>query len=167
MWRGLVVADLKVTDGAAQEVSFAAGAGANIVTAAGSSPTETLDFFTKACHRYGVLSAIDMLGVVNPLRRLLPLRNRPDMVVIHKGRDEEANPRSIIRYKDISKVRGKYDVLISVAGGIVADRVKTSYFNGADVSILNLVQPNDFNEGISMDSNFRQLIPILLSEAGE
>jgi bifunctional enzyme Fae/Hps len=167
MWRGLVLADLKVTDGAAQEVSFAVGAGANIITCFGSSPPETLDFFTEACHRYGVLSAIDMLGVNDPLRKLLPLKNKPDMVVIHKGRDEEANPRNIIRYKDISKVCGKYDLLISVAGGIVADRVKTAYFNGASISILNIVQSNEFNEGISVNSNFQQLIPILLSEAGE
>ena len=167
MWRGLVLADLKVTDGAAQEVSFAVGAGANLVTAAGSSPPETLDFFTEACHRYGVYSAIDMLGVENPLRRLMNLKQKPDIVVIHKGRDEEINPRSIIRYKDISKVRGKYDVLIAVAGGLVPQKARTAYFNGADIAILNIVQPNDFNEGLNVNSNFRQLIPIILSEAGQ
>ncbi|MHA1452774.1 MAG: orotidine 5'-phosphate decarboxylase / HUMPS family protein, partial [Promethearchaeota archaeon] len=88
LWRGLLVADLKVTDGAAQEVSFAVGAGASMVTAAGSSPPETLDFFTEACRTYGVLSAIDMLGVVDPLKRLMKLKTIPDAVVIHKGRDE-------------------------------------------------------------------------------
>lgn len=167
MWRGLLVADLKVTDGAAQEVSFAVGAGANMVTAAGSSPPETLDFFTEACHSYGVFSMIDMLGVYDPLKRLMKLKARPDAVVIHKGRDEEANPRTIIRYRDITKVRGKYDVLISVAGGLVPERIRAAYFNGADIAIVNIVQPNDFNEGLSMNSNFRQLVPQMLSEAGQ
>jgi len=167
MWRGLLVADLKVTDGAAQEVQFAARAGANMITAAGSSPSETLDFFTEACHQYGVYSMIDMLGVINPLRQLLPLKSRPDVVVIHKGRDEEINPRNIIRYRDISKVHGKYDVLISVAGGLHPNRIRTAYFNGADIAIINIVQASDFNEGINVNANFRSLIPEILSEAGE
>ena len=47
MWRGLIVADLKVTDGAREEVAFAVRAGANAVTAMGSAPVETLDFFCK------------------------------------------------------------------------------------------------------------------------
>lgn len=167
MWRGLLVADLKVTDGAAQEVSFAVGAGANMVTAAGSSPPETLDFFTESCHGYGVFSMVDMLGVHEPLKRLMKLKNKPDAVVIHKGRDEEANPRTIIRYRDITKVRGKYDVLISVAGGLVPEKIRTGFFNGADICIVNIVQGNDFNEGLNVNSDFRQLVPQMLSEAGE
>ena len=167
LWRGLLVADLKVTDGAAQEVSFAVGAGANMITAAGSSPPETLDFFNEACSKYGVLSAIDFLGVNDPLKRLMKLKNKPDVVVIHKGRDEEANPRTMIRYRDISKVRGKYDVLIAVAGGLIPQKARTAYFNGADIAILNITQPNDFNEGLNVNSNFRQLIPVILTEAGQ
>ncbi|MBN2157035.1 MAG: hypothetical protein JW776_13410 [Candidatus Lokiarchaeota archaeon] len=167
MWPGLLVADLKVTDGAVQEVEFAVSAGANMITAAGSSPPETLDLFTETCHRYRVFSEIDMLGVHNPLRRMLPLRNIPDVVVIHKGRDEEANPRSIIRYRDISKVHGKFDVLISVAGGLQPEKIRTAYFNGADIAILNVIQQGDSNEGINQNSNFRTLIPRILSEAGD
>ena len=167
LWRGLLVADLKVTDGAAQEVSFSVGAGASMVTAAGSSPPETLDFFTEACHTYGVLSAIDMLGVIDPLKRLMKLKSKPDVVVIHKGRDEEANPRTIIRYRDITKVKGKYDVLIAVAGGLRPDKIRTAYFNGADIAITNIVQANDFNQGLSVNSNFRQLVPRMLNEAGQ
>jgi bifunctional enzyme Fae/Hps len=166
-WRGIVVADLKVTDGAVKEAQFAAAAGANAVTVMGSAPTETLDFFNEYCAKLGIYSMIDMLGVDNPLRRLLPLRHRPDFVVIHKGRDEETNVRSIIRYKDISKVRGKYDVFISVAGGIDATGVRKAYFNGADVVILNVVKRGDPNTGILETMNFRQLVPKILSEVGQ
>ena len=38
MWRGIVLADLKITDGAREEVMFAANAGATAVTVMGSSP---------------------------------------------------------------------------------------------------------------------------------
>ena len=109
---------------------------------------------------------IDMLGVANPLRKLLPLRHKPDIVVIHKGRDEETNPRAIIRYKDINKVRSKYDVLISAAGGLTQNSVRKAYFNGADIAILNVVKPTDANDGIVDTLNFRQIIPKILNEVG-
>lgn len=164
LWRGLVVADLKVTDGAREEVEFAYSAGANAITAAGTAPGETLDFFNEVCEQYGVLSMIDMLGQENPLRKLLPLKFKPKAVVIHKGRDEEANPRSIIRYKDINKVRSKYGVLISVAGGLDHNSVRKAYFNGADIAIVNIVKASDINEGIVNTMNFRKLIPLILKE---
>ena len=115
MWRGLIVADIKVTGGAAKEVIFSAAAGANAATVMGSAPVETLDFFIDFCVSHNMFSMIDMLGVTDPLRKMLPMKNKPDVVVIHKGRDEEGNRKKIIRYKDISKIRSKYDSLISVA----------------------------------------------------
>lgn len=164
LWRGLVVADLKVTDGANEEVQFAYSAGANAITAAGTAPKETLDFFNEVCNQYGVLSMIDMLGQENPLRKLLPLKFKPKAVVIHKGRDEEANPRSIIRYKDINKVRSKYGVLVSVAGGLDHNSVRKAYFNGADIAVVNIVKSSDANEGIVNTMNFRSVIPLMLKE---
>ena len=167
LWRGLVVADLKITDGAVSEVRYAVNAGANAVTVMGSAPIETIDFFNEYCENLGVYSMIDMLGVDNPLRRLLPLKHKPNFIVIHKGRDEETNARSIIRYKDISKVRGKYGVFIAVAGGIEADGVRKAYFNGADVVILNIISRGDPNQGILDTSDFRQVVPAILSQVGQ
>ena len=164
LWRGLVVADLKVTDGANEEVRLAYSVGANAVTAAGTAPLETLDFFDEVCEQFGILSMIDMLGQENPLRKLMPLKYKPKAVVIHKGRDEEANPRSIIRYKDINKVRSKYGVLISVAGGLNQDSVRKAYFNGADIAVLNIVKSSDVNKGLVDTMNFRNVIPSILKE---
>jgi bifunctional enzyme Fae/Hps len=166
LWRGIVVADLKITDGAIREVRFASQAGANAVTVMGSAPVETLDFFVEYCARHNVYSMIDMLGVKQPLRKLLPMKQKPDFVVIHKGRDEETNDRTIIQYKDISKIRSKYDSFISVAGGLVPNTVRSAYFNGADVAILNVLNPGDPNEGLSPTGNIRQVIIKVLSEVG-
>jgi len=165
-WRGIIVADLKVTDGAIREIQYAARAGANAVTVMGSAPVETLDFFNEYCTKLGVYSMIDMLGVINPLRKMLPLRHKPDFVVIHKGRDEETNARSIIRYKDISKIRSKHDTFISVAGGLDHTNVRKTYFNGADVAILNITTSADPNNGILDSSDFRQLVSSILTEIG-
>jgi len=164
LWRGLVVADMKVTDGANEEVRLAYSVGANAVTAAGTAPEETLDFFDEVCEQFGILSMIDMLGQENPLKKLMPLKYKPKAVVIHKGRDEEANPRSIIRYKDINKVRSKYGVLISVAGGLNQDSVRKAYFNGADIAVLNIVKSSDVNIGLIDTMNFRKVIPSILKE---
>ena len=154
MWRGLIVADIKVTDGAVKEVMFAAGAGANAATVMGSAPVETLDYFVEFCAKHNMYSMIDMLGVDNPLRKMQPMKNRPDVVVVHKGRDEESNRRNIIRYKDISKIRSKYD------------GVRKAFFNGADIAVLNVVAANDPNAGLHEGSNFKQLIISILNEVG-
>jgi len=166
MWKGLVVADMKVTDGAINEVSFAVAAGANAVTVMGSAPVETVNLFCEYCTKHGLYSMIDMLGVDNPLQRLMALRHKPNAVVIHKGRDEESDRRQIIRYKDISKIRSKFDCLISVAGGLVVERVRDAFFNGADIAILNVVSSNDPNEGISENADIEKLISAALIEVG-
>ena len=166
MWRGIVVADLKVTDGAREEVMFAANAGASAVTVMGSSPVETLNIFCETCAHLNVYSQVDMLGVINPLKKIMQMKFPPDFIVIHKGRDEESNALNIIRYKDIGKVRSKFDTKISVAGGLKLDGVRSAYFNGADVAILNIVGASDPNEGLLESSNFKQLIPMILSEVG-
>lgn len=166
MWKGLVVADIKVTDGAAKEVMFSAAAGANAATVMGSAPVETLDFFVNFCASHNIYSMIDMLGVVDPLHKMLPMKTKPDVIVIHKGRDEESSKAKIIRYKDIAKIRSKYDSLMSVAGGLNLNSVRKAYFNGADIAILNIVAPDDPNVGISERNDFRKLIPMILNEIG-
>ncbi len=165
-WPGIVVADLKVTDGAYEEVNLANRSGANAVTASGTAPIETLDFFNKTCKSFNIYSMIDMLGQENPLKHLMRLKTKPDAIVIHKGRDEEANPRSIIRFKDINKIRSKFDVLVSVAGGLDQVSTRKAYFNGADIAILNVVKPLDKNKGILDTTNFRITVPSILQEVG-
>lgn len=166
-WRGTIVADLKITDGAAEEVYMAATHGANAVTVMGSAPVETLDRFIEACSARNIYSMVDMLGVNNPLRKLMPLKMKPDFVIIHKGRDEESNNQKLIRYKDITKIKSKFDCLISAAGGLDETSVRTAYFNGANLAILNIVNKSDRNQGLSDFSNFRISIPKILSELGE
>jgi len=166
-WKGFVVADLKIADGAEEETQYAALSGANAATVLGSAPHETLEHFMEACRRYRIYGMIDFIGVDNPLKRIMPMKIKPDFVIIHKGRDEESNRSKMIRYKDISKVRSKYDVFISVAGGITPDHVRTAYFNGANVAIINIVQPGTQREGISSNADFRIIIQQILAESGE
>ncbi|MCG3216894.1 MAG: hypothetical protein KAS63_09245 [Candidatus Heimdallarchaeota archaeon] len=166
MWRGLIAADLKITDGAVKEVIYAVRAGANAATAMGSAPVETLDYFNEVCSKNGIYSMIDMLGVDDPLKKMLPMKHKPNVIVIHKGRDEEDNKRKLIRYKDIVKIRSKFASMISIAGGLELRSVRSAYFNGADIAIINVVSAGDPNAGLHEDEDISNSIPAILREVG-
>lgn len=166
LWKGVVVADLKTTDGASGEIGMVAAAGANAATVMGSCPTETLDLFIAECSRFGMISMIDMLGVDDPLAVMLPLSHPPDVVVIHRGRDEESTRGKVIKYKQINKIRSKYDVIISAAGGVDLREARSAIFNGANIVVVNLVQPDHQWEGISTSANVGDEVKQYLEEIG-
>ena len=166
LWKGVVIADLKTTDGAQDEIAMAAKAGANAATVMGSCPTETLNLFIANCRQHGLLSMIDMLGVDHPLEVMLPLHKPPDVVVIHRGRDEESTRGKVIKYKQINKIRSKYDVIISAAGGVNLREARSAIFNGANIVVVNLVQPGDEWEGISTSGDVNHEVQQYLKEIG-
>jgi 3-hexulose-6-phosphate synthase len=153
LWRGLVVADLKTTDGARMEVEMAAAAGADAATVLGSSPIEALDFFVHTCAESGLASMIDMLGVPDPLKTLMQMRRPPDVVVLHRGRDEEGTRGKVIQYRHVNRVRSKFNVIISAAGGVDLREARSAIFNGASIVVVNLVRPGDPWEGISTEAD--------------
>jgi 3-keto-L-gulonate-6-phosphate decarboxylase len=153
IWRGHVVADLKTVDGALGEVDMVRAAGATAATAFGNSPTEALDLFIARCAELGMASMIDMLGVRDPLRVLMQLKRPPDVVVLHRGRDEEGTRGKVIQYRHVKRVRSKFDVLISAAGGVDLKEARSAIFNGASIVVANLVRPGDPWTGIRTDSD--------------
>ena len=152
-WPGHVVADLKTVDGALDEVNMARGGGATAATVLGSSPSEALDLFIARCDDLSMMSMIDMLGVQDPLRVLMRLRRPPDVVVLHRGRDEEGTRGKLIQYRHVNRVRSKFNVLISAAGGVDIKEARSAIFNGANIVVVNLVRPGDLWTGISTDSD--------------
>jgi len=152
-WSGIVVADLKIADGALGELAMARRSGANAATVLGNAPTETLDLFVQHCSQLGMLSMIDMIGVEDPLNVMRPMRTPPDVVVMHRGRDEENTRGKVIQYKHVNRIRSKYDVTISAAGGIDLRESRSAIFNGANIVVVNLVQPGSLWEGIPTTSD--------------
>jgi len=157
VWKGHLVADLKTSDGAYDEVAMARNVGVTAVTALGSSPVETLDRFVAACHDLDVISMIDMLGVADPLDTLMHLKAPPQVVVLHRGRDEESSRDKVIQYRHVNRVRSKYDVIISAAGGVDLREARSAIFNGANIVVVNLVQPSDPWAGIRTDKDIRAI----------
>lgn len=148
LWGGQIVADLKVSDGALEEVAMAQQAGATAITALGSAPVETLNLFVGECARRSVASMIDMLGVKDPLHVVMALKAPPDVVILHRGRDEESTRGKVIQYRHVNRLRSKFDVMISAAGGVDLREARSAIFNGASIVVANLVQPGDPWAGI-------------------
>ncbi len=152
-WSGSIVADLKITDGAQEEVEMVRSAGATAVTAVGSAPIATLKLFIETCKKLGMVSMIDMLGVADPLRVIVKLRTPPDVVVLHRGRDEESVRGIVIQYKHVNRLKSKYPVMISAAGGVDLKEARSAIFNGASIVVANLVRPSDPWVGIRTDTD--------------
>jgi bifunctional enzyme Fae/Hps len=132
-----VVADLKTMDRGATEVEIAASGGANAAIALGTAPIETLDVFIKTCKEKGIDSMIDMMNIDFSLEVLRNLKNLPDVVILHRGVDEEQfNPESEIPYHEIHRIKENYDILVSVAGGDTIQEVQRAIFNDADIVIV-------------------------------
>ena len=152
-WDGHIVADIKTSDGAIDEVEMVRSAGATAVTVLGSSPPETLSLFIKRCNQLGMASMIDMLGVDDPLRVLRQLRMPPTVVVLHRGRDEETTRGKVIQYRHVKRIKSKYDVIISAAGGVDLREARSAIFNGANIVVVNIVRPATPWQGISTESD--------------
>ncbi len=149
LWRGLIVADIKVADGALGEVQMVRAAGANAVTVLGNAPPETINLFLDACSNYGLISMIDMIGVEDPLKVIRRLRKPPDVVVLHLGRDEESTRGKLIQYRHVNRIRSKFPVLISAAGGVDVRQARSAIFNGANIVVANIVHSGGIWRGIS------------------
>ncbi|HEX9797983.1 MAG TPA: orotidine 5'-phosphate decarboxylase / HUMPS family protein [Anaerolineales bacterium] len=162
-WPGQVVADLKTADGAEQEVDMARAAGASAVTVLGNSSTEALDNFVNRCQAAGLLSMIDMLGVRDPLKSLMRMKQPPDVVVLHRGRDEENTRGKVIQYRHVNRLRSKFDVLISAAGGVDLKEARSAIFNGANIVVVNLVRPGDPWQGISTEEDLGAIVDQFLT----
>ena len=157
IWPGEIVADLKTADGAEDEVELAHASGATAATVLGNAPIETINLFIKRCSDRDMDSIIDMIGVEEPLKILLKLKKPPNVVVLHKGRDEETTRGKVIGYRNINKIRSKYNVLISAAGGVDLKEARSAIFNGANIVVVNIVHGDDPWVGIKTDEDVARM----------
>jgi 3-keto-L-gulonate-6-phosphate decarboxylase len=149
---------MKILDGALGEVEIAHSAGASAITACGSAPPETLNLFISKCKELNVISIIDMIYVQDPLKVLRSLKEPPAVVELHKARDEEGTKGKIIQHAHIRKIKSKYDVLISVAGGVDIREAERAIFNGANIVVVNVVRPEDPWVGIKTTEEVKAVV---------
>ena len=157
LWNGVIVADLKTADGAIGEVHMIKDAGASAATVLGSAPVESLNLFIEECKKLEVYSMIDMIGIEEPLKIIKELKSPPDVVILHKGRDEESTRGKVIGYKNVNKIRSKYNVLISAAGGVDLKEARSAIFNGANIVVVNIVDEGQSWTGINESDDVAEM----------
>ena len=146
-----VVADLKTLDVGKVEVDLAFDETADAVVAAGLAPAETLDSFVHEAKRLGIYGVIDMLNVEDPIKKLKSVKEFPDVVIIHRGIDQETGRSlGLDLIQEIRQTFKDKKFLVAVAGGIVPETAKEALTKGADIIIVGryVTQSKDIERAI-------------------
>jgi bifunctional enzyme Fae/Hps len=154
-----MVADLKTLDVGKVEADIAYEDTADAVVAAGLAPPETLDAFVHEAKRLGIYAVIDMLNVEAILEKLRSLKDFPDIVILHRGIDQESGRTcGLERIKMIRQAFPNKKFLIAVAGGIVPETAKEALEQGADILIVGryVTQSKDIERAVR---DFLELTP--------
>jgi bifunctional enzyme Fae/Hps len=154
-----MVADLKTLDVGKVEADIAYEDTADAVVAAGLAPPETLDAFVHEAKRLGIYAVIDMLNVEDVLGKLKSLKEFPDVVILHRGIDQETGRSSgLERIQIIRENFSNKKFLIAVAGGIVPETAKEALEKGADILIVGryVTQSKDVEHAVR---DFLELTP--------
>jgi bifunctional enzyme Fae/Hps len=154
-----MIADLKTLDVGKVEVDIAYEDTADAVVAAGLAPPETLDAFIHEAKRLGIYGVVDMLNVEDPVGKLKQLKEFPDVVILHRGIDQETG--RTIGLDLIQELRQTFHdkrFLIAVAGGIVPETAKEALEKGVDVIIVGryVTQSKDIERAVR---EFLELTP--------
>lgn len=154
-----MVADLKTLDVGKVEADIAYEDTADAVVAAGLAPPETLDAFVHEAKRLGIYAVIDMLNVEDVLEKLLSLKNFPDVVILHRGIDQESGRTcGLERIRIIRQAFPEKKFLIAVAGGVVPETAKEALELGADILVVGryVTQSKDIERAVR---DFLELTP--------
>jgi bifunctional enzyme Fae/Hps len=109
--------------------------------------------------RLGIYAVIDMLNVDDVLGKLQSLKNFPDIVILHRGIDQESGRTcGLERIQMIRKAFPNKKFLIAVAGGIVPETAKEALEQGADILIVGryVTQSRDIERAVR---DFLELTP--------
>jgi len=145
------VADLKTLDVGKVEVDLAYEETADAVVVAGLAPVETLNAFIREAQRLGIYAVTDMLNVEDPVRKLRTLKEFPDVIVLHRGIDQETGRTlGLERIQELRRAFKDKRFLIAVAGGIVPTTAKEALENGADIIIVGryITQSKDVERAV-------------------
>jgi len=154
-----MVADLKTLDVGKVEADIAYEDTADAVVAAGLAPPETLDAFVHEAKRLGIYAVIDMLNVEDVLEKLKALKDFPDIVILHRGIDQESGRTcGLERIQMIRKAFPNKKFLIAVAGGIVPETAKEALEQGANILVVGryVTQSKDIERAVR---DFLELTP--------
>jgi bifunctional enzyme Fae/Hps len=156
-----IIADLKTLDVGKVEADIAYEDTADAVVAAGLAPPETVDATVQEAKRLGIYAVVDMLNVEDVLAKLKSLKEFPDIVILHRGIDQETGRScGLERIQIIRKAFPNKKFLIAVAGGIIPETAKEALELGADILIVGryVTQSRDVERAVR---EFLELTPAM------
>ena len=127
-----IVADLKTLDTGNLEARLAADEAADAVVVSGLASASTIDKAIEEANKTGIYVIVDMLNVDKPESVLKALKNKPDIVELHRAIDTEDLAHA---WGNISHIK-KYAKLVAVAGGIRQDNIEEALKSGANVLVV-------------------------------
>lgn len=131
-----VLADLKIMDATAYEVSQAVKFGADIVTILGVSEDASIKGAIEEAHKSGKELLVDMIAVQNLEQRAAELdKMGADYIAVHTGYDLQAkgvSPLESLRTVKSVILNSK----VAVAGGIKPDTIKSVAVEQPDLIIV-------------------------------
>ena len=137
--RAEVVADLKTADVGALEASLAREFGADWATVLGATNMETIEEFVREGKRIGLKTAVDLIGVANPVERANEILRvaTPDLFIFHLGIDVQK--RAGLRFEELLDLAYKVKesgVGVGIAGGLTEKEIEYVVKSGKSIDII-------------------------------
>lgn len=129
------IADMKTLDVGWLEVQIAEEASANAVAISGLAPYETLISSIEEAEKRDVDILLDCMNVESPSTILDNLTKKPEVVLFHRGIDQEGKVDH--PWNKIKIIRERFpECKIAVAGGLNLETSSRALNNGADIIII-------------------------------
>lgn len=138
--RAEVVADIKTADVGRLEAQLAREFGADWATVLGATNIETIEDFVNGGRSIGLKTAVDLIGVSNPLERAREILKSvaPDLFIFHLGIDVQR--RTGLRFEELlaaaSRLREEAGVSVGIAGGITEREIEIVTRSGKRVDVI-------------------------------
>lgn len=132
-----IIADLKTLDTGHLEAKIAADAGADGVVVSGLADNNTIEKAIREAGKSGIYCIIDTLNTKNPAGLIEELEEKPHIVELHRGIDEEYAGEDHSAWGDIPKIKEMTkENLVAVAGGITQKTAGEALEAGADILVV-------------------------------
>ncbi|MBS1263980.1 MAG: Bifunctional enzyme Fae/Hps [Methanonatronarchaeales archaeon] len=132
-----IIADLKTLDTGHLEARMASDAGADGIVVSGLADSNTVEKAIREADKTGIYCIIDMLNVEDPVALLEELDERPHVVELHRGIDQEYAGGEHSAWGDIAEIKEVTGgALVAVAGGITEETVDDALRAGADILVV-------------------------------
>ncbi|MCG3216552.1 MAG: orotidine 5'-phosphate decarboxylase [Candidatus Heimdallarchaeota archaeon] len=130
-----IIADMKTLDVGRLEVQIAAEEKTKAVTISALSSNETIESSLEEAKKRNVDIILDLMNVDDPLELLKQLSRVPEIVLFHRGIDQEGQfEHSWEKIKMVKQY--SHDLLVAVAGGLNLQTSLQALKNGADIIVI-------------------------------